>query len=206
MRERRTEECQGQEEMVFLFLDGELSPLEHAAFAAHLQGCPACQALVDQWAHFSASLAVAEELPPPPELAEGVMARIAQEPPPRAADRLGELILGAQLLVGLGLLLLFGPSLLKGLAPWLGVGQSLDGQLSLRFWQGFLALVRGVISWRPLPRLPSPGILSPTDWFTLSSQVGLILVVALGLAWLLGNALLLGPTSGKGRGPFSRAR
>ncbi len=200
MNEQRWDECSGQEETVFLFLDGELSPLEHAAFAAHLQGCPACQALVDEWAHFSASLATAEELPPPPGLVEEVMARIEKEPVP-GASRLDELILGGQLLVGLGLLALFGPSLVKGLLPWLRTGLAVQGQLTLLFWQRLLALGRGMGGWRPLPlELPQ------ADWFALSSQLGLILVVALVLVWLLGNAVLLGPPSGRSRGPFSRAR
>ncbi len=200
MNEQRRDDCPGQEETVFLFLDGELSPLEHAAFAAHLQSCSACQALVDEWAHFSARLATPEELPAPPGLAEVVMARIEQEPAP-GTSRLGELILAGQLLVGLGLLALFGPSLVRSLVPWLRTGLATQGQLTLLLWQRLLVLGKGMGTWRPLP-LEFP----QTDWLALSSQLGLILVVALVLVWLLGNAVLLGPSSGRNRGPFSRAR
>ena len=61
------------------FVDGELSPDEMARVQAHLDGCPACRAYVDDALAIRASFPDAEDTPVPDGFAESVMARIRAE-------------------------------------------------------------------------------------------------------------------------------
>ena len=61
------------------FVDGELSPEEMARVQAHLDGCPACRAYVDDALAIRAAFPDAEDAEVPEGFAEGVMARIRAE-------------------------------------------------------------------------------------------------------------------------------
>ena len=61
------------------FVDGELSPDEMARVQAHLDGCPACRAYVDDALAIRAAFPDAEDTPVPDGFSESVMARIRAE-------------------------------------------------------------------------------------------------------------------------------
>ena len=71
--------CENFAALLDLFVDGELSPDEMARVQAHLDGCPACRAYVDDALAIRASFPDAEDTPVPDGFAESVMARIRAE-------------------------------------------------------------------------------------------------------------------------------
>lgn len=71
-------DCKQAVEAVSAALDGELTAAEQAELEAHLSVCPACRALAEDFSALNAAL-TENEPAPPPELADRVMARIAEE-------------------------------------------------------------------------------------------------------------------------------
>ena len=71
--------CENFAALLDPFVDGELSPDEMARVQAHLDGCPACRAYVDDALAIRASFPDAEDTPVPDGFAESVMARIRAE-------------------------------------------------------------------------------------------------------------------------------
>ena len=71
--------CENFAALLDPFVDGELSPDEMARVQAHLDGCPACRASVDDALAIRASFPDAEDTPVPDGFAESVMARIRAE-------------------------------------------------------------------------------------------------------------------------------
>lgn len=71
-------DCEQALEAISAALDGELSPVERAQLEEHLSVCQSCRALAEDFRVLSAALDAAGAAPPP-ELATGVMARIAAE-------------------------------------------------------------------------------------------------------------------------------
>ena len=71
--------CENFAALLDPFVDGELSPDEVARVQAHLDGCPACRAYVDDALAIRASFPDAEDTPVPDGFAESVMARIRAE-------------------------------------------------------------------------------------------------------------------------------
>lgn len=71
-------DCEQALEAISAALDGELSPVERAQLEEHLSVCQSCRALAEDFRVLSAALDAAGAAPPP-ELAAGVMARIAAE-------------------------------------------------------------------------------------------------------------------------------
>lgn len=71
--------CENFAALLDPFVDGELSPDEIARVQAHLDGCPACRAYVDDALAIRASFPDAEDTPVPDGFAESVMARIRAE-------------------------------------------------------------------------------------------------------------------------------
>lgn len=63
--------CEQAQDLMSLYLDGELSDADRAAFEAHIAGCPACRAMLDTLAEVSALMG--EDTEPPEALATGVM-------------------------------------------------------------------------------------------------------------------------------------
>ena len=71
--------CENFAALLDPFVDGELSPDEMARVQAHLDGCPACRAYVDDVLAIRAAFPDAEDTPVPDGFAESVMARIRAE-------------------------------------------------------------------------------------------------------------------------------
>ena len=71
--------CENFAALLDPFVDGELSPDEMARVQAHLDGCPACRAYVDDALAIRASFPDAEDTPVPDGFSESVMARIRAE-------------------------------------------------------------------------------------------------------------------------------
>lgn len=71
-------DCEQALEAISAALDGELSPAGRAQLEEHLSVCPSCRALAEDFRVLSLALEQTEQAPPP-ELAAGVMARIAAE-------------------------------------------------------------------------------------------------------------------------------
>ena len=71
--------CENFAALLDPFVDGDLSPDEMARVQAHLDGCPACRAYVDDALAIRASFPDAEDTPVPDGFAESVMARIRAE-------------------------------------------------------------------------------------------------------------------------------
>lgn len=68
--------CEEYELLLAVRLDGELTSEEEARLEAHLARCPACRALAEELEGAHDALARMEELPAPPDFAQGVMARL----------------------------------------------------------------------------------------------------------------------------------
>lgn len=87
----RAEECRIWRERIGALVLGQLSPAEHAATEAHLDGCPACRAEAEALAPVAALLSRADpdrlgpSPTPPPGLGQRIARRIAAER--RAARR-----------------------------------------------------------------------------------------------------------------------
>ena len=71
--------CENFAALLDPFVDGELSPDEIARVQAHLDGCPACRAYVDDALAIRAAFPDAEDTPVPDGFSESVMARIRAE-------------------------------------------------------------------------------------------------------------------------------
>lgn len=71
-------DCKQAVEAVSAALDGELTAAEQAELEAHLSVCPACRALAEDFSALNAAM-TENEPAPPLELADRVMARIAEE-------------------------------------------------------------------------------------------------------------------------------
>ena len=71
--------CENFAALLDPFVDGELSPDEMARVQAHLDGCPACRAYVDDALAIRAAFPDAEDTPVPDGFSESVMARIRAE-------------------------------------------------------------------------------------------------------------------------------
>ena len=71
--------CENFAALLDPFVDGELSPDEMARVQAHLDGCPACRAYVDDALAIRAAFPDAEHTEVPEGFANGVMARIRAE-------------------------------------------------------------------------------------------------------------------------------
>lgn len=72
--------CEEYAALLDLFVDGELPPEEMAQIQAHLEGCPGCQAYVDDALAIRAGCSdIIESTAVPEGFAEGVMERIRQD-------------------------------------------------------------------------------------------------------------------------------
>ncbi len=182
------------------YVDEALAPSARSAAAAHLATCPDCAARLSSLSLVFSELA---QLPPAPlrrDLRAGVMAAVRAQRPTALrplADpkrRPVQLVFGLQLLAAFALLAFAWPFLapLAGLqrifAPGIFGGLAAEltgaGLPSANLWptvQGWLAGL-GTQSALLFAVVPSPLV------------VGLVLLAA-GLLWLLGNALLLRPNA-----------
>ena len=65
------------------FVDGTLSPADGRAAERHLEGCPACRALVADLRTVRAAAFTLDRRQPPADLLERIQARLTHEPAPR---------------------------------------------------------------------------------------------------------------------------
>ena len=74
--------CETSTEWISAWLDGALTPLEERMLMAHLEQCPNCAILFEQFTALNAAFSELEELPAPEGFTQGVMERVrAQEAP-----------------------------------------------------------------------------------------------------------------------------
>lgn len=187
MKHLRPPFCSGQEETVYLYLDNELPPAKRAAFEAHLTECQTCQALLQENKALFAALSTLEPVAAPAEIVPAVMAHL---PAPESLPQLTPaalVTLTLQAIIG-GALLFVGLSRLAAAYQlWLPVF-SLS---TLSNWQSnalqLTQLIDGLMAWGTAywTQLTNVSILQ------MPNNVALAIVVALGAAWLAGNALLL---------------
>lgn len=77
--------CEQMQQLMSLWLDGEISAQEQEQLQTHLERCPECRALLEQLQTLHTSFSDLEEIPAPEGFAQGVMDRIAAgESKPRA--------------------------------------------------------------------------------------------------------------------------
>jgi len=188
--------CSGQEEQIYLFLDQALPPPERAEFAAHLETCPACQALLAETEALFAALAALEPLDPGPDrvsaAATAIMQRVAPPAPRSPARRLEQMILAGQMIAGLILAAAALPPLVTKYGPWLAWLLTLEGlafDSLFAAWGAIFSVNWPDWDWQPL----SSPVQVPA--LNLAPEIALTLGVAFGLAWLLSNRLLLGGQS-----------
>lgn len=190
--------CSIQEETVHLYLDKALPPPEWEAFAAHLPQCPACQTRLADLQSLFAELMLLDDVDAPVDLASQVMATL---PAPAASARFvspGLLALAAQLSVGV----------LIAVAAWPVITSTTTypvQQFVLTLSQIVLSLngwlndvIAGLNNLIPA-RWPPAGPVSGLD---ISPAIIALLIIGLGLAWLIGNTILLrqNPSSFKNGG------
>lgn len=82
--------CEEFSALLDLFVDGELSPVDMIRVQAHLDGCAACRAYVDDALAIRAAFPLAEDTAVPDGFAEGVMERVKASPRRRPARRWGK--------------------------------------------------------------------------------------------------------------------
>ena len=187
--------CPGQEETVFRFMDDDLAPVEREAFLTHLASCNSCQTLLVEAQALFDQFDTFPEQEPPVDMVSRVMTHLPNSDPAPATSRFDGLILAGQLLIGLLLMLFSWPFIASMLAPvtaqqW---GQTVIEMIgSLQQWAFEIAL--GGSQWLQAT-WPPPAASS----LTISPMVGLALVAALAIAWLIGNGLLL-----RGSTPLSK--
>lgn len=109
--------CEEALELISGHLDGENTEAEEAALRAHLEGCPACRAALDDYGALDLALADLEA-EPPAALAQGVLTRAAAEKSAagRRWRRYGGAALAAAAVIALVLTTSRLPSLQKGRA------------------------------------------------------------------------------------------
>ena len=82
--------CEEYSALLDLFVDGELSPEDMVRVQAHLDGCAACRAYVDDALAIRAAFPTVEDTAVPDGFVEGVMERVKASPRRRPARRWGK--------------------------------------------------------------------------------------------------------------------
>ena len=75
--------CEQMNDLLWAFLDGELTAQEEEQMHAHLEQCADCRALLEQLQTLRTSFSDLEEIPAPEGFADGVMNRIKAESKPK---------------------------------------------------------------------------------------------------------------------------
>ena len=75
--------CEQMNDLLWAFLDGELTAQEEEQMHAHLEQCADCRALLEQLQTLRTSFSDLEEIPAPEGFADGVMKRIKVESKPK---------------------------------------------------------------------------------------------------------------------------
>jgi anti-sigma factor RsiW len=80
--------CQDYSDAIAEFVDGQLDPARQRELERHVEGCPACRALVADLKTIQAAAFTLDRLELPPHLLPALRTRIAEEPGPPARGRL----------------------------------------------------------------------------------------------------------------------
>lgn len=104
--------CEEFSALLDLFVDGELSPGDMVRVQAHLDGCAACRAYVDDALAIRAAFPLAEDTAVPDGFAEGVMERVKASPRRSPVRRWGKPL--ASLAACCAIVLLLAPLLSGG--------------------------------------------------------------------------------------------
>jgi len=207
------DQCQGQEEVIQLFLDDALTSAERAAFLAHVRRCRACQGLLTEFKAVFTALNSLADVPAPAGVVAQVMANLpARQAQPRRVA-MGYWLLVSQIIVGL--------AVIRGMSPIImSTFDNLSKQLHLNpmNWPGFHQVMAALTD----PLWPSPWLMTlsrlvlsaagglvewvnqlsqwghtlqvptmPWSGLNLSLEGGLVVAGSLGLAWLVANLFLL---------------
>lgn len=179
------------EETLNEYLDGVLPPAALAATGAHLQGCPACRAQLEQLRGLFAALESLPEAPLERDLAAAVVTALAARAPLSRGVRLALVVqaLGALAVIVLAWPLLNLETVASGAAlAWGPALAQLPGWFALQWASGMQA----VLQFASLPSLGAPFSL---DLDPPAVLIALTLLSA-SLLWLVGNGLLLRPQAG----------
>lgn len=179
--------CQGREEIIQLFLDGELTQPERENFLAHVESCLNCQRLLQQWQTLFAELDTLKEAIEPVDLVNQVMVRLSQ-PTAASPTRLSQLVLAGQFVIGLALLVMVWPliSAFFGSYDLTPAWPNLFN-LTTSLTQGLAETSQDLSLWLDSQRRQALGWLR----FDLSSGLVLALIAGCALVWLAGNTVLL---------------
>jgi hypothetical protein len=181
--------CPGQEETIHLYLDGELGLPERETFEIHLEQCQTCQVRLAELEALIAELVTLEELAAPNEIVDQVMAKLPATTPAQQQDALSWLVLASQVALGLGLIVFILPF----------ITPVFNNQLLRLPWVIFSEMFHSLSNWLTLSTLEFSNRLQAWPetmaftWLDLSPLVASAVVVGLGLAWLIGNTMLLSP-------------
>ena len=180
-----------QEERAHHFLDGTLTPAERETFVNHLSECESCRTFLIEMQVLFDEFAALEDIDPPANIVSGVMNNLPAPQSSAWSVRVG-LALAGQIIIGLILLMIIQPLATTTLnnrlvwPAWLvlfDVGSSLVNDMS--------GLLVGLSDW-----VQAQGtLLLDGATLDLSLSFGLAVIFGLGLAWLIGNSLLLRPGS-----------
>jgi hypothetical protein len=80
--------CHDYRDAIAEFVDGALDPASQRELERHVDGCPACRALVADLKTIQAAAFTLDRLELPPHLLPALRARLADEPRPSARERL----------------------------------------------------------------------------------------------------------------------
>jgi anti-sigma factor RsiW len=80
--------CHDYRDAIAEFVDGSLDAAGQRALERHVEGCPACRALVADLKSIQAAAFTLERHQPPPAVLSAIRARIATEPAPAARGRI----------------------------------------------------------------------------------------------------------------------
>lgn len=153
-----------------LYLDDALEAAARANADAHLASCRVCASELASLRALAASFDAWQAEPIPHDLSARVMQRVAQRPAPANVARWGAFLLGAQVLVVVGLFIWFLPTLTRILPQFAAVplpsvtlnpfanfsvwSETLAVSLpSLGIWVWGLLLMGGAIVWLVANRL-----------------------------------------------------
>ena len=80
--------CQDYRDAIAEFVDGALDPARQRELERHVEGCPACRALVADLKSIQAAAFTLDRIELPPHILPSLKARLAEEPLPAARGRL----------------------------------------------------------------------------------------------------------------------
>ncbi|MGE5560222.1 MAG: anti-sigma factor family protein [Chloroflexota bacterium] len=145
------------------FVDGDLAPERSREFAAHLDNCPRCRALVDAMVALSAELGALSEPPLPEGFETAVMQAVRREPIPSPAAARRTTIVAS--LFAIGVIAEAAAIVLMGYGVTLA---DIATVLALRF-PGLFAALAAAADWS---RAISDALASPRGWVIVARVVG----------------------------------